>query len=270
MKPSFVAPELAGLGDASALFNRLGERRLEVYRELENRRTFRFEYNGRHYFAKQHFGVGWREIFKNLLSLRLPVLGASNEWDAIAHLEHLGINTLHAVAFAEAGRNPARRQSYIVTRALENTLSLEDLARAGPIPQRRRRRLIRAVAQITRTMHQGGMNHRDLYICHFHLAAGSEADRPRLYLIDLHRAQIRRRTPYRWRLKDIAGLLFSTLDFEFTQRDYLLFVTAYSGKSLRQTLTEERQFWRDVVKRAGRLYQRESGSVPRRLQEMWL
>ncbi len=266
MKRSFVAPELIGLGDANTLFDTLGARSVEVYRELENRRTFRFEYEGRSYFAKQHFGVGWREIFKNLVSLRLPILGAVNEWEAIIHLEGLGISTLQAVAFAETGRNPAHRQSYIVTRALENSLSLEDLAKAGPIPQQQRRRLIRAVARIASTMHKSGMNHRDLYICHFHLAANSDMSSPHLHLIDLHRAQIRRRTPYRWLVKDIAGLFFSTFDFEFSQRDYLLFIKAYAGKPLRQSLSEDLRFWRDVSRRAMRLYQKESGELPKRLQ----
>ena len=37
-------------------------------------------------FIKLHYGVGWREIFKNLLLGRWPVLGAKNEWRALAHI----------------------------------------------------------------------------------------------------------------------------------------------------------------------------------------
>lgn len=54
----------------------------EVFRELEARRTLRTEVDGRGYFVKIHRGVGWAEILKNLISLRLPVLGAGNEWRA--------------------------------------------------------------------------------------------------------------------------------------------------------------------------------------------
>ncbi|HKO88161.1 MAG TPA: hypothetical protein VJU83_06530, partial [Burkholderiales bacterium] len=39
-----------------------------VYREVANRRTLRFELQGKSYFIKAHFGTGWREIFKNLFS----------------------------------------------------------------------------------------------------------------------------------------------------------------------------------------------------------
>ncbi|MAS40736.1 MAG: lipopolysaccharide core heptose(I) kinase RfaP, partial [Porticoccaceae bacterium] len=52
----------------------------EEYRALEGRRTLRFKLDGRAYFAKVHQGIGWREIAKNLLRLRLPVLGAEREW----------------------------------------------------------------------------------------------------------------------------------------------------------------------------------------------
>ena len=44
---------------------------------------------GSHYFAKIHHGVGWREILKNLLHLKLPVLGAENEWRALNLLPRL-------------------------------------------------------------------------------------------------------------------------------------------------------------------------------------
>ena len=58
----------------------------QVYRELEGRRTLRTEVAGRGYFVKIHRGIGWGEIFKNLSTAKLPVLGARQEWDAIRRL----------------------------------------------------------------------------------------------------------------------------------------------------------------------------------------
>jgi lipopolysaccharide core heptose(I) kinase len=55
----------------------------EMFRDMDDRRTLRFSLNGKRYFLKAHYGVGWKEIFKNLLQFRLPVLGARNEWLAI-------------------------------------------------------------------------------------------------------------------------------------------------------------------------------------------
>ncbi len=48
----------------------------EVFRELEMRRTLRFELDGKSYFLKWHKGTSLKEIVKNLISLRMPVLGA--------------------------------------------------------------------------------------------------------------------------------------------------------------------------------------------------
>ncbi len=44
----------------------------EVFRELETRRTLRFEMAGKSYFLKWHRGTTLKEIIKNLLSLRMP------------------------------------------------------------------------------------------------------------------------------------------------------------------------------------------------------
>ena len=39
----------------------------EEFRNVKSRRTIRFVIDGRGFFLKFHRGVGWREIFKNLL-----------------------------------------------------------------------------------------------------------------------------------------------------------------------------------------------------------
>jgi len=102
----------------------------EIFRKVANRRTLRFELGGKRYFLKAHYGVGWKEIFKNILQLRLPVLGARNEWLAIQRLEQLGVETMTLVGYGERGSNPARKKSFVITEALEQTESLEDLCGA--------------------------------------------------------------------------------------------------------------------------------------------
>ena len=73
----------------------------EVYRELEARRTLRTEVDGNGFFVKIHRGIGWGEIFKNLLTAKLPVLGAGQEWKAIQRLQEVGVPTMTAVAYGE-------------------------------------------------------------------------------------------------------------------------------------------------------------------------
>ena len=233
----------------------------EVFRELEARRTLRTEVAGRAYFVKIHRGVGWGEVFKNLLCLRLPILGAGNEWQAIRRLEQLGVDTMRGVAFAKRGHNPATQHSFIVTEELAPTISLEDFCkdwRSTPPSVALKRALLRRVAEMARQMHSGGINHRDFYICHFllHLDPAPTPEHLKLSLIDLHRAQIREQTPRRWRDKDLASLYFSALDIGLTRRDLLRFLRIYFNRPLRSILLDEAPLLKQLGREADRLSER--------------
>lgn len=233
----------------------------EVFRALERRRTLRSEVAGRGYFVKIHRGVGWLEIAKNLLALRWPVLGAQDEWRAIRRLEEAGVDSLRAAAFGQRGGNPARQRSFIVTEELAPTISLEDYCGTWPTHPpavRLKRALIGRVAEMVRKMHAAGVNHRDLYLCHFllHLAPPPSAERIRLSLIDLHRAQVRAATPRRWRDKDLAALYFSALDIGLHQRDLLRFLAVYFARPLRLVLRDEAALLARLESEARRLQAR--------------
>ena len=240
----------------------------EVFRSVKSRRTLRFEMNGKTFFAKIHHGVGWKEILKNLLQFKKPVLGAENEWAALNQLQELGIDTMVPCAYGQRGSNPARQDSFIITEDLINTESLEDFCRDWPRkspPFRLKKALIEKLAWVSRQMHTNGMNHRDYYICHFLLDVtnGRENLDPtnlKASLIDLHRAQIRNKTPRRWVVKDVAGLYFSAMDMGLTRRDLFRFMRMYSDKPLRAALREDAAFWRDIDAVAKRLYAKEQRS----------
>jgi len=198
----------------------------EVYRELEGRRTLRTEVDGEGFFVKIHRGIGWGEIFKNLFSAKLPVLGAGQEWTAIQRLHEVGVPTMTAVAFGERGSNPATQHSFIVTEELAPTISLEDFSidwvRQPPEP-RLKRALIAEVARMT------GM---------------------------MHRAQTRDKVSRRWRDKDLAALYFSALDIGLTRRDKLRFLRGYFQQPLRQVLAEHASLLRWLDGKAQKLYER--------------
>ncbi|WP_137818631.1 lipopolysaccharide core heptose(I) kinase RfaP [Pseudomonas sp. 2FG] len=229
----------------------------QVYRELEGRRTLRTEVEGRGYFVKIHRGIGWAEIFKNLLTAKLPVLGAGQEWAAIQRLHQVGVPTMTAVAYGSRGSNPATQHSFIVTEELAPTVSLEDFSLdwpQNPPAPALKHALIAEVARMTGAMHRAGVNHRDCYICHFllHTDKPVAADDFRLSLIDLHRAQTRRVTPRRWRDKDLAGLYFSALNLGLTRRDKLRFLRAYfyeaKGHAAKGQAAEGRQPLRQILR----------------------
>ncbi len=228
----------------------------EVFRNVKNRKTMRFAMDGKNYFIKIHRGVGWREIFKNLFVLKRPVLGAGNEYHAIRKLEELGVDTMTPRVFAERGINPAGRESFLITDELQNKISLEDFCRdwkKTPPEEPLKKRLIRALARVCATMHFAGLNHRDCYICHFLLDTEAFAkNRIRLTVLDLHRAELRRRVPYRLQVKDVAGIFFSSMDLGLTKRDALRFIAEY-GKHGKLSGA----FWGDVLRTARKLYRKE-------------
>ena len=239
------------------------------------RRTSRFQRSGRLFYMKTHWGIGWREVIKNLLTFRLPVLGARNEWRAIRAVQNLGLDTMKVAAFGEEGINPASIKSFLITDAIENTVDLEHWlpglvsARSSPGTNRLRRAVIRKVATIAARLHKNGVNHRDLYLCHLRLDV-SDGDRPdpdrlRIYVMDLHRAQLRRAAPKRWIVKDIAALLYSSLcaaHLTLSRGDCLRFIEAYSGMPWRQAIETRRGLWRQVAHRATRMCRKTNGPVP--------
>lgn len=264
MKQPFIASALCAHFDPENLFEQVDQLKGESYREVGGRRTIRTKIGDTYYFAKIHFGVGWKEIFKNLLQGRLPVLGARNEWLAVQALHKANVPSMEAVLFCETGRNPASRRSAIITRSLEDTISLEDFYPKNILLKRQ---LINEVATMARRMHQAGINHRDFYLCHFLMDQQSEAA-PVLHLIDLHRAQIRDRVPLRWQVKDIGGLLFSAFDKPLTRRDLLRFIRCYENKALRDLLPTRRLFWRQVIHRAKKLYLQDHESLPAEIEKL--
>lgn len=250
----------------------------DVYRLFANRRTLRVELAGEGFFFKIHMGVGWKEIFKCLLSFRLPILGAINEFQAVHRLEKLGVETMTIAGFGVRGWNPANRQSFLITEELVDTVSLEEICRdwlKNPPPLMLKRALFKHVAWIARQMHNNGVNHRDFYLCHFHLHMPSVeqflADRNelfKLHLIDLHRTQIRSVTPKRWRDKDLVGLYFSAMDIGLSRFDLLRFIRHYTARPLSQELIGRGRYWSSIHARACRFYEKfHGGKAP--LRDLW-
>lgn len=234
----------------------------DVYRQLEGRETLKIKLNHLPYFLKRHQGIGWREIIKNLLQIKLPVIGAKNEYLALRKLEEINVLAPQVKLFAQSGMNPAKQSSLIIMEAIENAVSLEDFCRnwkESPPDYHMKRRLIMHVAEMARKMHAAGMNHRDLYICHFLLKTNSLSERKlQIYLIDLHRAQCRSAVPKRWLIKDLSGLYFSIMNIGLSKRDIYYFLRQYFQMNLKDIFSKHAELLRKVDKKALKLYRREN------------
>jgi heptose I phosphotransferase len=267
----YVRPDARGYFEGEKAVDDFLQIPCDVVRRFKNRRTGRFERNGRAFYIKVHDRGGWWPIADELLHLRPPQVGARSEWLALNAIRALGIPVPPVVAFGEEGRTPATQRSFLITEEVAPVISLEKLAalpEAPPLTPSFKRCLIRSVAAIARTLHTNGINHRDFYLCHFLLNASSgieslQEQEPRLILIDLHRAQQREHTPRRWSVKDLGGLLFSAMDVDLSPRDLALFVRCYSGTSVKTALKQNSAFWRAVRRRAESLYRKTHARPPR-------
>lgn len=224
----------------------------DVYRSVTGRRTIKVQLGGKSYFVKQHYGIGWVEIFKNLLSFKKPVIDAMTEVAAIRKLDEIGIATTPLVGYGLRGINPATRQSFLITHDLGDIVSLEELcanwAHEPPEPIFKEK-LIISVAKLAATMHSAGICHRDFYLCHLVMKRNELAKGEiRLILIDLHRMLLEQPSQGDRVMKDIAALYFSAMDCGLNSQDLHLFREHY--------LTQSGDFWHRVDKRALKLYRK--------------
>jgi UDP-glucose:(heptosyl)LPS alpha-1,3-glucosyltransferase/heptose I phosphotransferase len=222
----------------------------KAFRDVKGRRTIQIKLGEHSYFVKQHFGVGWAEIIKNLVTFKKPILGAMTEVNAIQQLTQLGIPTTPLVAYGQRGRNPASLQSFVMTEDLGDIVSLEEVCAdwVNNSPDAAfKQKLIIAVAELAAKLHQVGMCHRDFYLCHFVLKqAELKQGMLKLYLIDLHRMLQQQSTKGTAVMKDIAGLYFSAMACGLDADDIALFKQHY--------LPQNEAFWQQVCARAQKLY----------------
>lgn len=226
----------------------------KITRKMSDRETLCFSCNGKNYYLKRHYGVGWREIFKNLLQLRLPVLGASNEWKALRLLAAKGVPSLQPVTFGIKGRNPARQVSFVITDELDDVVQLDHFLEKCSLNVKQRIDLIRKIATIARDMHGSGINHRDFYLCHLMLKNQWIDGQPQVYIMDLHRAQVRAKVPERWLVKDLAALYFSSMSLPISLKDRLRFLQFYFHQPLRDIFEKNTKRISKIEKRANELF----------------
>ncbi|MBR2363831.1 MAG: lipopolysaccharide core heptose(I) kinase RfaP [Lentisphaeria bacterium] len=235
----------------------------EDYRKIKARHTLRFEQSGKGYFIKLHSGIGLKEYFKDIFQWKKPVTGAGQEFDALALLHKNHVPTMTAAAFGCRGNLKAYEKSFLITEELTDVVSLEDLCKenGGRIAPDLRKKLIFSLAESVRKMHKAGLNHRDCYICHFLLKKSTSGeDMPVLYVIDLHRAQIRKKVPFRYLVKDLAGLYFSAMTYgELTRADIEYFLEIYFGLPYIQIMEKYSRLLQSVQKAAEKLYKKDNG-----------
>jgi len=195
-------------------------------------------------YLKRHYRLPW---WSGLAALFRPGGNwspALQEWEHLAWARAQGLPVPTAAAGGEFVGPWGRLQSFIAIEELTDMLPLHQAVPEAaqvlePAAFRRwKDGLGREMARLSRELHRRRWFHRDLYFCHFYVAAEDTRRVPtawpgRVWLIDLHRLG---RHPWTWPLrqaKDLAQLLYSSDVPGVTDRDRQRFWRAYrAGKPL--------------------------------------
>lgn len=232
-----------------------------VKQAIKERNTVRLVLNEGHsqstFFLKRHTSPSVKEYLKLLTRFSWPK-SALNEWQAIIRFHQVGIPTMVPVA-AGVKRNGLglAKESFVLTQEIRNAYRLDHyLAKwlRKPLSKQEihgKRRLIQQLAQLTRRMHTTGLNHRDYYLCHIFIRNTEKSNDPELFVIDLHRVDIRSKVGNRWIVKDLAALNFSSLELPIHTTDRMRFFKLYLQKD--RLSERDRPLLRQILKKTDRI-----------------
>jgi tRNA A-37 threonylcarbamoyl transferase component Bud32 len=251
----FINKDFSELLDAVDLVRFDDFMRLEgmvVKSAVKERLTQRLDLEGATVYIKKHFFPGIRKILGSFLRFKFP-LGAMNEWRALLAFHAHNIPTMIPIC---AGRKPffwkIEKESFLLTDDLGEVSRLNDFLMANcAVPCRgkvleTKKRIFENLADITRRMHNAGINHRDYYLCHILMDNTEE-----LYVIDLHRVNVRDDVGKRWMVKDLAALLFSSLEVPVTHGQRLAFYKRYMQIS--RLTVEDKTLIRRIIRKCNKI-----------------
>lgn len=146
-------------------------------------------------------------------------------------LDEAGIGTLTTIAWGQEMQGPFERRSFLITDEVPGE-SLEKLAAKlvrGEVSLAATDKfdVICQLAMLTRRMHGEGLFHRDFYLCHIFLSR-NQAGLPVMRVIDLGRMITQTvQGGWRWMVKDLASLDYSSPKSVVTRADRVRFLYHY-------------------------------------------
>ena len=170
-------------------------------------------------YLKRHYRLPAWDRVRALVHPAGRYSPGASEWAHLERARDLGIRVPEVVAVGERIGPWGGLQSYLMVAELVDQAPLHEAipALAATLDPTRFKRLKRALivemAEIVARLHLAHAFHKDLYLCHFFVPPGDQAQPSgdgRLCLIDLHRLAVHRWSGPRWRCKDLGQLLFST------------------------------------------------------------
>lgn len=185
-------------------------------------------------YLKRHYQLPW---WQRLLALCWPSghwSPATQEWKHLRWCLAHGVPVPEPLAYGEYSGPGLRLQSFLAIAELTDMEPLHEMIPDATLhlpPDRMarwKRHVVAKIAHVTKLLHDQNRFHKDLYLCHFYLPASAiGVSAAGMHLIDLHRLGHHPWLGWRWQVKDLAQLLYSSYIAGVTNRDRLRFLHQY-------------------------------------------
>lgn len=254
--------DAAGLVDFDAFME---TERGRCLRALDDRENWRLDLphpsGPRGVYLKKHHVRSWRWWLRARLGGDATRSPGSVEARNIERLADAGVAAMKLVAFGDRLHADGRLESFVLTEELTGYAQLDHFLRRaftetpvhGGKRDARRIELIQRIAEVAARFHNAGFNHRDLYCCHFFV----REDRPASFdvrIIDLQRVERRRWFRWRWIVKDLAQLAYSTPCERISASQRMAFIKRYLG--VRKLRPQDKRLIRAVLAKQMQMEQR--------------
>ena len=242
-----------GLCDLGALLETPGENRLDKRGLASWRQRLVLALNTsngvQRCYLKRFTQPPLRQQFKNLLAGFASTAEVEFHW--IRKLTELGIAAPQVVACGSR-RNGFREVASLLLTAELHGESLEKWLprRASSLGRSMKRSLSQSLAALVARLHNAGLVHRDLYMSHIFVATNGKND-INLSLLDLQRVARPRWRKWRWIVKDLAALNYSTPFSVATNADRVRWLKLYLDK--RSVSANHGALIRAVVRKTDRI-----------------
>lgn len=178
-------------------------------------------------YLKRYRRPPFREQLRRIAETGFKRSSARREERFTRILSGLGIPTMTAIAYGQEMSAGIEKRSFLVTDEVPGTsiekLNVDNSARLPPVEKFE---VIRQLALIVSRMHISELFHRDLYLSHVFLSRNAVGELV-LHLIDLGRMISNPIRGWRWLIKDLAALDYSSPANVVTRADRVRFMYHY-------------------------------------------
>lgn len=172
-------------------------------------------------YIKRYHYIPMKKRVQQLVSFKKAYYDAFDEWESILAFHHHNIPTMEPIAVARYGR-----RTCVLTLGITNYIRASEVFHSFVSRDfQLKRDLIGGLANIAAKLHNANMSHQDFYLVHFFITGKYYEN---IYLIDLQRVVKEPSLALRWRIKDLAQLLFSARSY-VNQTDLLFFWQVYTN-----------------------------------------